>query len=188
MVERLFGELWRLGATLLLVGAIVSLARIPVGATRDDGRLRLSLRTVGASVELCRERTPAELERLPQHMRRPEVCEQRIMPYRLAVTVDGHARLSRRIEPAGVRGDRPLTVDEAFALAPGAHELVVTFAPAALPDAATAETPLAEARRRAPRHRLEKRVQVDPGRILLVRLDSEQGRLVLEGGSQPDTP
>jgi hypothetical protein len=43
-------------------------------ATDQHALLRLSWRMRGERLENCRDRTPAELEALPVHMRTPRIC------------------------------------------------------------------------------------------------------------------
>ena len=106
----------------------------PPGA--ETGVLRLSWRLRGANTEVCRARTPAELEALPLHMRMPEICESRSRPYRLVLVIDGGPADTLHIEPGGARRDRPVFVMHETPLAPGEHRVRVVFAPS--DDAGTA--------------------------------------------------
>jgi len=57
--------------------------------------------------------TAEEKARIPQHMQAAgQQCEQSLMPYRLQVWLDGDLRIARSVRPAGVRGDRPVYVQE----------------------------------------------------------------------------
>lgn len=136
----------------------------PGGAT---GVLRLSWRLRGEKEEHCRKRTPAELEALPIHMRTPEVCEGRLVAYRLAVRIDDEPAAETLVAPAGARGDRPIYVLREVPLPPGPHRVRVRFARATSAH--------------ADRHtalELDTRIEAEPGAIELITIDPETGRLV----------
>ncbi len=119
-----------IGALLALGGAAVLavLSVVPYTVERADRAvIRLAWRARGERVRQCRRLTPAELERLPAHMRRDEVCERRMLPYRLRVVVDAAAVVDELVRAGGARADRPLFVFRDVAIAPGTHRLLVTF-------------------------------------------------------------
>jgi hypothetical protein len=118
---------------LLLVSTLATagigwFARAPY-STPDaaNARLRLSWRLRGEKSETCRPRTQAELEALPVHMRTPEVCETRLLPYRLTVRIDEGPPDTATVLPGGVRGDRPVFVLREYILPPGEHRVSVRF-------------------------------------------------------------
>ncbi len=172
-----YKNLGRLLFTALLFVAIAALGQIPFGQVPAEAYLRLALRTTEARVEICRDRTPEELEALPAHMRQPRACDRHAIPYRLHVQLDGDTVLDQILEPRGARSDRPLVFDHQLAVDPGAATLTVSFAPVqSAVDGANGD--LAEALARVKRHQLEQPVQLEAGRITLVRLD---GDLVIDG-------
>jgi hypothetical protein len=118
-------------AILVAVGATAALgalSRVPYQSDRSASAvLRLAWRARGVRVEECRQLTEEELANLPQHMRRSEVCEGRLLPYRLTVDVDGTTLVNTEIRPAGAREDRPLYVLQDLLLAPGPHDVSVVF-------------------------------------------------------------
>jgi hypothetical protein len=94
----------------------------------DQSVLRLSWRLRGEKLQSCRQRSEAELEALPAHMRTPQVCTGHLISYRLVVRIDG-AVDTLIYAPAGAKGDRPIFVLHDVPLSPGRHEVEVDFNP-----------------------------------------------------------
>lgn len=121
----------------ILGGALAVVAMLALGAasrapweTGERGALlRLSWRARPETVEECRPLTPEELEELPVHMRRPEVCEGRTVPHLLRVEVDREIVVHDTIGGAGARADRPIHVNREISLPPGTHAVEVEFRP-----------------------------------------------------------
>lgn len=90
--------------------------------------LRMSWRVRGDKNEVCRQRTEEELERLPAHMRTPEVCTTESLVYALSVRLDDGTPSVVMIRPAGARADRPLFVLRDVTMTPGAHRVRIEFA------------------------------------------------------------
>lgn len=153
----------------LLLGAL-SRFGWDAGEARE-AELRLAWRARAPLVEECRRLTETEREALPAHMRREVVCEGRVARYRLDVAVGGEPRLDRVIRGAGARGDRPLYVFETLRLPPGRHELRVRFERAedAGGGGENGFPALLE---------LERRVELEPGRAVLITYDEATRRLV----------
>src|SRR5437868_7036948 len=99
------------GAALIVGGVLIlgALSRVPFSAQpTPDGVIRLAWRTRSENVRNCRHRTADELARLPIHMREDEVCEGRLLPYRLMVALDEQPAADGMVRGAGARQDRPL--------------------------------------------------------------------------------
>lgn len=150
--------------TLLL--AIATLTRIPVGKRSEGGIVRVAARLSGASREECRTATAEELERLPVHMRRPEICERTLQDYRVRVAIDGAEILSKDYTHGGMRGDRPVFVSEDIVLDAGKYRLDIELVSLR----SGAETG----------HRLvfHDSVTIEPGKITAVRYDPVSDSLV----------
>jgi hypothetical protein len=177
MTRALWGGLGALGAAGVLV-LIRLLSFAPYTAERDVGAVvRLAWRARGERVRDCRRLTPEELARLPAHMRQEEVCEGRILPYRLAVDVDDRRAVDRLIHGAGAREDRPLYVFQDLAVPPGAHRIAVRFTLEGSP--VTLATQLAT----PPRLTLDTTLTLDARRVVLVTYDEVRERLVVRDGS-----
>ncbi len=157
----------------------------PYTAERDVGAIvRLAWRARGERVRDCRRLSPEELAKLPLHMRQEEVCEGRVLPYRLVVALDSVTLVDRLVHGAGAREDRPLYVFQDLIVEPGIHRISVRF---------TLETPSGvderdqdrgEAARPAtpPRLALDTMLTLGARRVLLVTYDEERERLVIHGG------
>ena len=160
---------------LLAVGftaAIVALSQVPYTASPgEDGELRMAWRWRSQRVERCRTRTPEELAKLPAHMRVATSCERPLRPYLLQIEVDDQVARRDSIRARGAESDRPLSVFERLSLAPGRHEVKVTFSPLALPGDSAASLP-APLQARA-------HIVVAPRQVILVTLDDAQRALVL---------
>jgi hypothetical protein len=118
------------GLALALAVALgtAALSRVPYDAAGGERALiRLSWRARGERVDECRKLSPAELEALPPHMRRSEVCEGKVLPCILVVHLDGREIVHDTITGAGARQDRPLYVFRELPLPPGRHRLMVNF-------------------------------------------------------------
>ena len=129
----------RLAALLVTLGvtaAVAGLSRVPYDATNAGHALiRLSWRTPGELVNECRRPTAEELERTPVHMRREEVCEGRMVPYRLRVELDGRPVMDETVRAAGAREDRPLYVFREIEVPAGEHRLAIVWEREDAPDA-----------------------------------------------------
>ena len=122
-----------------MAGAIVAaLAMLVLGAASrapwtvspaDLALLRLSWRVQSESAEECRPLSEEEKADLPVHMRVPEVCEARAIPYLLQATIDGSGAVSDTVHGAGAREDRPITIFREIPLTAGRHDVRITFAP-----------------------------------------------------------
>lgn len=165
---------WRLAlpfaAAIALTVGIALLSRVPAGAPIDDGLLRLSWRLSNQTVKNCRQRTQEELAKLPQHMRLNEICEYSPLSYRLNATVNGTQVIEKVITPGGLHGDRPIYVDYDLRLAPGSHEVQITFLPEHEVENKVAHLNFAGT------------VNIEKGRLSLIYLTPDQSRLILKQG------
>jgi hypothetical protein len=116
------------GAALLILLLVVT--HVTGSDPAEGAALRIAIRTTAGTMEDCHKLSAEELEKLPMHMRRPEVCESRAVPYRLQVHVGDRSLVDRTYTAAGIRGDRPLTVDEEFTVPAGSRDVTIRFTPA----------------------------------------------------------
>ena len=113
----------------MLLALVAAGSRWPQGADADHAVLRLGWRLAGQVHERCRDLTPEELSARPVHMRQARECVRTALAYDLTTSVDGQVIARKHVRPAGLRADRPLSVEEEFAVHPGEHALNVTFRP-----------------------------------------------------------
>jgi len=123
---------WRYGigvsVAALVTFGVAGMSRAPYAAGATDGAaVRLAWRARGERVEECRRPSAEELARLPQHMRREEICEGRVLPHRLVVTLDDRVVIDEVVHAAGAHADRPLFVYHEIAASPGRHAFTVRF-------------------------------------------------------------
>lgn len=199
-----------LGTLLVALGVVALgvLTRVQYAAVPDRAQLRLAWRALVPRVEECRRPTPEEQEELPIHMRQDEICEGRLVSYRLVVTVDGAVRLRSTVEAAGARGDRPLYVFEELPLESGPHDIRIVFeridaegaatpegadgaesdggsgAPGAGVEPPSPRTAQAAQRRGSTvpdRLVLDRRIRVESHDVALVGYDADARELVLRG-------
>jgi len=155
--------------SIALLALVAAGSGWPQGVDTDRAALRLGWRLAGQARERCRDLTPEELAARPVHMRRPRECVSEPLAYELTATVDGRVVARKRVRPAGLRGDRPLSVEEELDVPPGAHAVSVTFTP----DDDTAK---------APTLRFDNMVGFERGRVVLI--SHERGRLVARHGGE----
>jgi ferredoxin len=113
----------------VLLATIALGSRWPQGADADGALLRLGWRLAGQVDERCRDLTAEELARKPAHMRAPRECVTQVLTYRLKALVDGRVVADKRVKPPGLRGDRPLSVEEDLPIVAGEHTVQVSFTP-----------------------------------------------------------
>ncbi len=152
-----------------LLGLLALASAWPQGADVDHGLLRLGWRLTGQVRETCRDLSPAELAARPAHMRTPRECVSEVLTYDLTARVDGRVVARKKVRSPGLRADRPLSVEEELAVAPGEHLVAITFVP---------EDPTSGGKALA----FERRVPFTRGRVALIT--SEADALVLKGAGR----
>jgi ferredoxin/coenzyme F420-reducing hydrogenase delta subunit len=127
------GPITRAGGALAFSAVLLLFVALgsgwPQGAEADHASLRLGWQLAGQVDQTCHDLGPDELARRPVHMRAPRECVSEALAYDLRALVDGAVVVARKVRPRGLRGDRPLTVEEDLPVAPGIHRVTVTFAP-----------------------------------------------------------
>ena len=168
-VVTLFHLALQLVVALGILLGVEALAHLPLGRPAEGAAVRLAVRTAAGKIEICRDASPAELAQLPIHMRQPRLCEEQPVAYRLTLTVDGQEARAVRAERRGMRGDRPLVIDELVAIPAGQHNLFVSLEPDVPPGTA------AVIAAGLPRGELRQAIELPAGRIALVTWDGAAG-------------
>ena len=148
------------GFGALILGGLALGSGWPQGMAPDHSLLRLGWRLAGQVKERCRDLTPEELARRPVHMRMPRECVGQVLTYDLRAVVDGRVVAEKTVSSPGLRADRPLSVEEDVRVAPGDHEVSVTFTPH---DKGTAGKVLS----------LERRIRFERGRVVLITSEND---------------
>lgn len=168
-MPELLRNVLRLGAGAALLTALLVVAHTTTSDPTEGAVLHVALRTTAGTIQDCRRLTQEEFDALPVHMRRPEVCETRAVPYRLEVRIGGKPMLDRTFTAAGIHGDRPLVVDEQLMLAAGSHHVAIRFAPVIEAGAAPSENA-------PPSFAFDRPVDLIDGRIRVATLDATSTR------------
>lgn len=113
-------------ALALFVMARASALPLPYHAAAT-ARLRLSWNARPERIEVCRERSEEELERLEEHMRQRVECEGRFATYALRVAVDDRVLDETVVRGSGLRNDRPIYLLRDFDVAGGVHRVRISF-------------------------------------------------------------
>lgn len=163
MRERALAALRLASGGILLVLAFLGLHRTASDPT-DGAVLVLAVRTMAGTAQDCRTLSETERASLPRHMQRTEICEPRAVPYRLELAVDGETRVAGVYRPAGIHGDRPITIDERIRVSSGTRTLRVRFEPAEREKAAG-----------LPVFALDQPVLFEDGRVRIVHLEGTVG-------------
>jgi hypothetical protein len=144
--------------------------------------LKVAFKHVAPLEREARQLSREELERLPRHMRPAAgtaTATGRRRSLALRVTLDGTVLLERTYQPGGLRGDGPTFAYEELALPTGSHQLTATVTVAGDHDGSDdAETDDDEEEDDRHGWRLDRVVDVPPGRVLLLEL-AEDGGLTL---------
>jgi hypothetical protein len=169
------------------VAAVAGLSQVPwTPEPGSEAVVRLSWRARGERVEVCRDLSPEELAKLPQHMRRERVCEGTTAEYRLRVELDGDRTVDEPVRGSGAVQTRPLYVYRELTLPPGEYTVKVVQERVG-PEPSDADEDDAEADERpggeaaVPRSLgLERTIRLRPREVVLVTYDAERRALVLK--------
>ena len=198
-----------IGSAVLLLG-LARASAAPI-ATRDadSARLRLSWSARPERIEICRTLSQAELAEREEHMRQRVECDGRFATYMLRVISDGQVVHESVVRGAGLRHDRPIYLLRELRVPSGVHRLRISFERRERVERDTAHLDRSlssgidsgvfagRALREALEHSRTARaaipaqmvfsgtVEFRSGRVRLVTLDREQGRLQLVDDVNP---
>ncbi len=95
--------------------------------TPYDGEphLIVSFKHPGQIAESCRELTTKELEKLPVHMRKNQICERKRSLVSMKIQIDNQTVLEKSYKPSGVWEDGTSIAIEEFRISPGIHKIQI---------------------------------------------------------------
>ena len=132
----------------------------------DMALLRLSFSHAGERKHECRQRTPAELAKLPPNMRALQDCPRERSAVTVELELDGERIFSVEVVPGGLRRDGASTVYRRLVVPAGQHRVV-----ARLRDRPGAAFNYAH----------EQTIELRPGGALLIDFNAAQGGFVFRG-------
>jgi hypothetical protein len=132
----------------------------------DQALVKLSFQHAGQRKEACRERTAEELAKLAPNMRAATVCQRERVNIEVEIAMDGKTLFTMVAPPTGLSRDGAATVYRRVAVPAGEHRFV-----AKLKDAPEA----------GPGFVAEHRVELKPGRVLVIDFDAKEGGWVFRG-------
>lgn len=164
-------ELKALTTSIALLFLVSMGTQIPYGQTASKGILKLSFRLAGQVEKTCRKRSQTELQKLPMHMRTPEICENIPVDYLVSIKLDNQDLYSETLSPQGLRNDRPIYFEREFLLEPKSYNLAVVLEPKN-----------EDLKTKMKSYSITETIQVQSGRNVLVHTASDQSRLIIQGG------
>lgn len=127
--------------------------------------LKLSISHAGALAADCRERSAAELAKLPPNMRAAQDCPRERSPLVIELWLDDRLLHAETAAPSGLSRDGAATVYRRLVVPAGKHQLSVR-----LND---------DARRKGFTHRRDAELSLEPGRVVVIDFQAERGEIVL---------
>ena len=162
---RLAAQLLLYVPLMVLLGYFSTQPRV-THIAEDMALLRLSFSHAGERKHECRQRTPAELAKLPPNMRALEDCPRERSAVTVELELDGERIYAGDIAPRGLRRDGASTVYRRLVVPPGKHRIV-----ARLRDRPGAAFNFEHAQS----------VELRPGGALLIDFNPAQGGFVFRG-------
>jgi hypothetical protein len=162
----------------VLTAGLVAMSGWPAEPPGDQAVIRLSWRVRSPRVQQCRALSAEEIAAQPEHMRRTEECEGRVLPYELEVLLDGRPLLRRTVRGGGAREDRPVYVFDELGVPPGRRRLAVRFTREEVAGARAAATGDGQQTATPAALTLEQEVELRPDEVLLITYDADRRALV----------
>ncbi len=150
--------------TMAVCLATALLSSWPRWQSVPEGAAILRLSFTHAGAQICRDRTPDELARLPPNMRSRQLCERRRAPVRIEMDVNGATVIAVDRKPSGVAGSGPSRVYERILLPAGSYDVALR-----LRDNSAATQFTAEARRQ---------ITLRPGQNLAIDYRASTGEFI----------
>jgi hypothetical protein len=108
---------------MVLIGYFSTLPRYHVTAP-EEALVRVSFSHAAQRLQACRQRTDAELAKLPPNMRLREDCPRERAPTHFQLEIDGQVMVDRMIAPSGLSRDGPATLYARLTVPAGRHSFL----------------------------------------------------------------
>ncbi|NNL96502.1 MAG: 4Fe-4S binding protein [Xanthomonadales bacterium] len=120
-----------------LFAAVVGLLSVwpryqPIGV--NEAMVSLSFSHAGERIQQCRQRSQAELDKLPPNMRKPADCPRERHPVSVVFQVDGEERYREVLSPSGFWNDGESTFYQRFPVMAGSRLLQIEMNDSGSPD------------------------------------------------------
>jgi len=136
----------------------------PLGA--DQALIKISVTRLGQPVGECRRLSAEELAKLPPNMRDPVQCPRERSPLKMEVSVGGVTVLKRVAPPTGLSKDGASAIYERLVVPSGLQQIDVQFSDDARPGAMV--------------YQHQARVDLAPGKVLVIDFDAQKGGIFFE--------
>jgi hypothetical protein len=112
-------------ATTAIIAGVAALSAWPSHRALPEGAGVLKLSFSHGGERTCRERTGAELAKLPPNMRRTEICARQRPPVHVELDLDGETVYRASLPSSGIAGDGPSRVYQRFVLPAGEYDVAI---------------------------------------------------------------
>jgi len=107
--------------TTAVTGAAATFSAWPTVRGIPEGMAVVKLSFSHGGERACRELSEAEREKLPQNMRRKEICDRQRAPVYVELEIDGAPSFAASLPPTGLAGDGQSRVYQRFLVPAGSH-------------------------------------------------------------------
>ena len=112
-------------AMTAIIAGVAALSAWPSYRTIPEGTGLLKLSFSHGGERNCRDRTAAEMAKLPPNMRRTEVCNRKRLPVFIELDVDGKTVYRASLAPSGIASDGPSRTYQRFVLSAGEYDVAL---------------------------------------------------------------
>ncbi|TNE37100.1 MAG: hypothetical protein EP347_09010 [Alphaproteobacteria bacterium] len=112
---------------IFLAGCLGLFSQFPTYSRmpEDQAMIKLTFALYGNRTQACRQLTPEEIAKLPQNMKRKEICERERAPIYVQLLDGDEILFDEEVPPSGFRDDGPSVLYRSFPVPIGPHQLTV---------------------------------------------------------------
>ncbi len=164
---RMIGTAGALFVTVVLFASAAWLSTYPAyrQIAAEDAVVKLSFSHSAERAASCHKRTPEELAKLPQNLRKPLDCPRGRAPVYTELDIDNRLVFAASLPPSGLSGDGPSRVYRRFTLPAGPHVIA-----ARLRDTSRTE---------GFDHSIERKIELATGQSLAIDFRPELGGFIV---------